>query len=313
MFISSLIVLGQLIALAVARLDKPILNKDLSYLHDGLVAHLPGKPAHYSTWNPGWIPQDCSNIIFTANLSNTDVDVYNVQYEDCSTPWIICRHKDSPNSLEQLLDTFSQVPVRARQFVRHVVALPDKKDTGSHAYNSNGNIALFNEAASHVAVLVHETGHSLDLLGAYSIDHLSTSQNWTDAMAKDSKVPDGYAQSNVREDVAQNTVVAAFDINVPGGFGKIQPKAGEIWNQYFLIEKEASIAGNLLNPGGKCGRRLTNSPPVPMVQPSHSSGPAHRRALMEAPDVTLPEEIEEIPSTEFDTQDTCKPHNDSAE
>jgi hypothetical protein len=35
------------------------------------------------------------------------------------------------------------------------------------AYNSNGNIAFFGGTSGSIDVAIHETGHSLDLLGAY--------------------------------------------------------------------------------------------------------------------------------------------------
>lgn len=128
-------------------------------------------------------------------------------------------------------------------------------------------------------MLIHETGHSLDLQGAYPDHPLSKSKAWLDAFAADSKVPDGYAQSRMIEDVAQSTVVAMYDLVVPGGVGKVQKHANEIWNQYFVIQKEASAAGNLLVPGGTCWRRFPNSPPVPVVDSNQRQGHNQRRAL----------------------------------
>jgi hypothetical protein len=53
--------------------------------------------------------------------------------------------------------------------VRHVLTLPGD----NYAYNSNGNIAFFGTTSSIMDVAIHETGHSLDLLGAYG-DQLSS-------------------------------------------------------------------------------------------------------------------------------------------
>jgi hypothetical protein len=55
------------------------------------------------------------------------------------------------------------------QQVRHVVTIPGD----DHAYNSNGNIAFFGTTSGNMDVAIHETGHSLDLLGAYG-DQLSS-------------------------------------------------------------------------------------------------------------------------------------------
>lgn len=70
-----------------------------------------------------------------------------------------------------LIDRFGKLPVLTRQWVRHIIALPDP--AGGHAYNWNGNIAMFN-IIDNMDVFVHESGHSLDLLGAYADKPLSS-------------------------------------------------------------------------------------------------------------------------------------------
>ena len=42
-------------------------------------------------------------------------------------PWILCRHKDSPDPIQNMIDLFGRVPVHARQWVRHIINLPDRK------------------------------------------------------------------------------------------------------------------------------------------------------------------------------------------
>jgi hypothetical protein len=92
-------------------------------------------------------------------------------FSQCSEAWVICWHKDSPSPLENLIDRFGKLPVLTRQWVRHIIALPDP--AGGHAYNWNGNIAMFN-VVDDMDVFVHESGHSLDLLGAYADNPLSS-------------------------------------------------------------------------------------------------------------------------------------------
>ena len=301
--------LGQLAALALAHLDKAPLTKDLNYLHAGLVAHLPPQAGTYSKWDPGWIPADCKAIIESKQLSATDVQVYSVHYNDCNTPWIMCRHKASLNPLLELIDHFSRVPVRSRQWVRHVIDLPDHSSHQNYAFNANGNIALINKADATLAVLIHETAHSLDLQFAFQDKPLSGSKTWNSSFAKDSKVPDGYAQTRMIEDVAQNTVVATYNLNVPGGFANVQPGWKAIYNQYSTVQTEASGAGNLLVPGGTCWQRMANSPPVQTSDkrnPFHGRGVVRPRANEMVPDVSLPEEIDEIEPVEFNTEKLCR-------
>jgi hypothetical protein len=52
------------------------------------------------------------------------MEVYNVHYEDCDTPWVICRHKDAPMSIEKMIDNFGRLPVRLRNLVRVQLGMP---------------------------------------------------------------------------------------------------------------------------------------------------------------------------------------------
>lgn len=203
------------------------------------------------------------------------------------------------------MDQFGRVPVHMRQWVRHVIALPSS--VGGHAYNSGGNIAMFDNIDNAITVFIHETAHSLDLLGAYTDKPLSSSDYWITQYGLDPNVPDPYSQTNQVEDVAQTTVVATFDENVPGGFVTVEQDNMATFHQYATLQTEADAAapGNILLPGGQCTHRLDNSPPV-----AQSGAPASRikgRTQTPAgPDVSLPNNIEVIPPTDFDTKEHCK-------
>lgn len=309
-----LYLLGQLAALTFAAdLQKDPLTSNLNYLHDDLVAHLPLPTGTFFKWPAGWIPGDCQEIVYSKNLLEIDLEVYSVHYDDCDAPWILCRHKDSPNPVGYMIDRFGRVPVRARSYVRHVVDLPDPKDpTNTYAANSNDNILLVNKADTILAVLIHETGHSLDHRAYQKQGLLSESKRWSDAYAADSKVPDEYSQTSFAEDVAQSTVVAAYDLNVPGGFQKVQKDWKTIYSQYSLIKTLANEAGqaftepgNILMPGGKCGHRLTNSEPVRTVKPIHRRGAIPARGQDKAPDVSLPDHIAIIEPLTFHPGEMC--------
>lgn len=130
---------------------------------------------------------------------------WNLHADRCSRkcpkdPWILCRHKDSPEPITTVIDHFGRVPLCARQWVRHVISLPDRElppfslslslslnlpltissspaNKFASAYNTAGNIAMFDVAAADLNVFVHETGHSLDRLGVYPDHPLSSSNN----------------------------------------------------------------------------------------------------------------------------------------
>ncbi|QKX57523.1 uncharacterized protein TRUGW13939_04637 [Talaromyces rugulosus] len=235
-------------------LDKPPLSDNLDYLADGNNANLAVNQGTYQQWEAGTIPADCKSLGQEEGKDPNDFEVYDVTYGDCGDPWVFCRHKDSTTTIDTTINTFSQLPVAMRSWVRHVLTMPGDDS----AYNANGNIAFFGGTSGSVDVALHETGHSLDLLGAYG-DQLSTSQDWLDSYDQDSNVPDNYAQTSQIENVAQNTVVGVYDKVVPGGFPGVQPDYNNIIHQYTTLQ---SKAGDQILPGGQCDRHLDNSEPV---------------------------------------------------
>ena len=183
-----------------------------------------------------------------------------------------------------------------------MIALPDPK--GGHAYNLNGNIAMFDKIDNDMTVFIHETGHSLDLLGAYAEKPLSSSGYWLTQYALDSNTCDPYSQTNQVENVAQNTVVGTFNENTPGGYCSVEKKCQANFHQYATLQTVADAAapGKLLRPGGKCTHRLENSKPV---QQTAGTSRVMRRADA-APDVSLPDGIQVIEPVSFDTSEHCK-------
>lgn len=63
-------------------LDKPPLADNLDYLQKGLLQSLQPTEGWYTQWGLDWIPADCKGMTEDANLSATDVEVFNVQYDD---------------------------------------------------------------------------------------------------------------------------------------------------------------------------------------------------------------------------------------
>ena len=173
----------------------------------------------------------------------------------------------------------------------------------TYAYNWAGNIAMFDRINGDLTVFIHETGHSLDLLGAYPDKPLSNSTRWLAQYARDSHVPDPYSQTNQREDVAQNTVVAAYDLNVRGGFGVVEPGWDKVFHQFDTIKLEQMKAGGtLLVRGGLCGKRLQNSEAVKV----EGSSRIRARGQGGPPDVGLSDGVDVIEAVGFDTREDCK-------
>ncbi|KAL3476730.1 hypothetical protein BJX99DRAFT_227225 [Aspergillus californicus] len=251
-----LIALSALALTQAQSLDKPALTDDLDYLLEGNAANLPTVNSQIAVWESGWIPKDCKDIAEGEDLTATDFEVFQVQYDDCDDPWLICRHTEAESDIFTVAETFGKLPVRIRDWVRQILVLPG----ANSAFAVNGNVAFFGTTGGNVDVMIHESAHGLDGFGAFG-EALSTSETFLAAYDADTHVPDNYAQSSQAENVAQNTVVAVYDRNVPGGFPGVQSEYKGILNQYTTIQ---DYAGDALLPGGTCDRHLENSETVAM-------------------------------------------------
>ena len=64
---------------------------------------LPRQPYNFSQWSAGFVPQACKDEATANGVSAADFAVLNVTYSDCDDPWVVCRHKDSPTSVNDIL------------------------------------------------------------------------------------------------------------------------------------------------------------------------------------------------------------------
>ncbi|KAL8783608.1 MAG: hypothetical protein Q9195_009342 [Heterodermia aff. obscurata] len=303
------------------RINKPGLLPGFNGLDAALKAHLP-KTSHdkVDLWSPGWILEDCKTLTEENGFSPHDIETFSVRYVDCPSPWILCRHKNSPDPLWHTVELFGRIPVRARAHIKGMLLLPNNSTDA--AYNADNTIVLFNQQRlghhdwSSLTVIMHEVGHSLDA-AAYPDSQLSISEKWLAAVDEDSMVPDAYAATNVFEDVAQNTVIAAYDLNVPGGLESVK---GVDWHgirrQYELVRKEQAeaVTKNLLVPGGKCVYRVPNSQAVRIN--TEGEGRRRRRTrgvrlLQGKPNTDLAEGLKVIVPGKFSTKGMC-PRPDGA-
>ncbi|KAL8965677.1 MAG: hypothetical protein Q9183_003738 [Haloplaca sp. 2 TL-2023] len=314
------ITLGLLTALVRAdensRLDKPALLDNLDSLGPGLLANYPIVRSKYHSWDGpqnDYIPDACKAEAENNGFSVDDFKTYEVTYDDCNTPWVLCYHKDAGPPIQGVVDVFSRLPVRTRSYVSHLVIVPDEF---THAHNANGVVVVFNlrllGGGLALEVLLHEAAHSLDGQGAYSShdgESISSSANWIENYNKDSNVPDGYAQSNQVENTAQNTVIAAYNVMVPGGLGSLDVQWGKIFHQYATVQTWQRESGNLLVHGGKCGTRLPISESVLKdgsdQKRRRDDGKSRRRAAVaersEKPTIDIGPGIEVIQPKEFST------------
>lgn len=71
------------------KLDKPPLLSGFNDLDNALKDNLP--KTNYSKvvrWDSQWILEDCKNIAEDEKLSLSDIETFDVYYDDCSSPWV---------------------------------------------------------------------------------------------------------------------------------------------------------------------------------------------------------------------------------
>lgn len=236
-----------------------IIQPPIPPLDQGLLNHLAPTHSKHSEWGKGWIPRDCKALAIEYGFSPYDIVPFNIEYDDCpGQPWVFCRHTAATISEITIIDQFGRLPVRMRQYMRHMVFLPGPDHGGSTGDNTviwgGGLITLF----------VHEIAANLDSHG-FPSQYLpfSSSQVWNDAFNQDTNVLDTMAQTSATESFLQALVIALFDKVVPGGIGTVEPNWRAVFHQYATIQ---GYIGNIIIPGGTCDPsiRLANSPAVAM-------------------------------------------------
>lgn len=141
-------------------------------------------------------------------------------------------------------------------------------------------------------VLAHEISHSIDFnaFPQYGSPFSKTAR-WTDEYAKDTHTPNGYGRTNWLEDWAVTARVAFYDTNVPGGFAKIADNWQQIYHQYSTYEK---YVGDIIKPGGTCGKRFEDSPKVKKDGSSAKRALKNREANEHIETLRAPAEYESI-------------------
>ncbi|KAI5792554.1 hypothetical protein DFH27DRAFT_517103 [Peziza echinospora] len=274
---------------ANAALDKPIVVPPVPSMDQALLTHLVPAYATLNQWSDGYIPQDCKTLAINEKLSPNDIEAFDIFYEDCSSdPWVFCRHKDSPVSQKEMVEIFGRMPVKSRQFVRHIISIPGVISAGS----SGDNIVLRGTGPNLMTVFIHETAHSMDSHAVTALPlPFHNTQQWLTAYNTDPAISDSYARTSQAENFAQTIVISIFDRVVPGGIPTIQPSFAQIQQQYTTA---IFWLADLILPGGNCTRRLLNSEPVLKTNSAKFSLQA-----ISPPDVGLSDEVEVIEPIPF--------------
>ncbi|KAJ7680034.1 hypothetical protein B0H17DRAFT_1206183 [Mycena rosella] len=158
------------------------------------------------------LPTTCGEYLGPGNECVSNMTATAVTYEDCGDPFTICRCGDAEMAMDTAVDRLGRVPVGLRRFIATVLIL---QNVTARAYTnlSTGDIHLFGDCA--MDTWIHEAIHTFDFrLGSQS-SALSSSQEWLQAIASDSCVPDTYSLTNeveakFPEDFAQMSVIKVY-------------------------------------------------------------------------------------------------------
>ncbi|KAH7310775.1 hypothetical protein B0I35DRAFT_489586 [Stachybotrys elegans] len=256
---------------------KPLINPLMHLNMDTFARYLPPMGHNrVEDWSNEHIVRFCRGETVNRGMNPWDVESFNVFYNDCDAPWIMCRHRGSNVSKQQMIETFGRLPLGVREHVRHIGVWPD---LGGLAGFMNGQNIGFSQGSFNLGVMIHESMHAVDYSAFRHIGvPLSLTQSWKNAYNQDSAVPAENSYNNFVEHFADIAIHSVWDRNVPGGTPAVAPHWRAVGNtmDYLLW----AFGDDNLKTGGKsrCGYRWDNDPAV---------GKNNRRDVMDLPDTSI--------------------------
>ncbi|KAI0112352.1 hypothetical protein F4776DRAFT_352275 [Hypoxylon sp. NC0597] len=211
----------------------------------------------------GQMPEYCMTEAKESGYGPADIQAFEVHYDDCHIPWVMCRLGTSKVDACTMAEFFGKMPLSMREFVRHVIVLKPQDLHGAAAISYGDNIQV-SEDSWRLYILAHEMSHSLDshvsIPGVTQPDQggLSISQTWKLQFSQDSATVTEYARTLWSEDLAETGILALYDTIVPGGATTLSNNSHSVYHQYTTYQK---YYGDIITPGKKsnCTSRLPDS------------------------------------------------------
>lgn len=143
-----------------------------------------------------------------------------------------------------------------REFITHVVLIPDFSSEGLAAYTSSTGPVVFDSDGLRQYIMVHELSHQLDWHARSDLSSgaFSDTGDWQDNYNQDSAVVSEYARTSWAENFAETGVIGVYDKLVDGGFGAIQSNWNDVrpgamtpyhvypWRKLIFIPPRFSIS-----------------------------------------------------------------------
>lgn len=150
-----------------------------------------GPSSTVSQWDHGRLPRACWEMATSegpdryigGECTVAGIEVYNVTYNDCDEPWIVCRCPEAEDNLDTVVADLGRLPVAARENVRYVVMAPnntspDTVELEGAALYWAGDLLIYGNWSS-VGLFVHEVAHNLDFWVATDKEDTLFSSEWS--------------------------------------------------------------------------------------------------------------------------------------
>ena len=232
--ISCLLPVSRLLARQDQEVSQPDQDLDVLFPGNGTnqlenqgFSDFPHPDFEITKWDAGRMPEACfqmasDDTIKAGRCSIPDMEVYDVLYEDCDMPWIVCRCNDADEDVERLATDLGQLPVLARDNVNHVMmsehtSVDGRDELEGISLYTQGDLVIYGNWSS-VGLFVHESTHNLDWWIAGEGERMySESSEWENIVDGDTCVADWYSMASYSEAYAQGAVLLAYDLNARGG------------------------------------------------------------------------------------------------
>ncbi|KAI1204870.1 uncharacterized protein F4807DRAFT_454352 [Annulohypoxylon truncatum] len=233
-------------------------------IEKGLMDNLHPTPSHIKYLTGNKMPTDCMAHAKEKNHGPDEFEVFEVYYEDCHVPWVMCRLKDTHVNATTMADTFGRMPLGMREFVKHVILFKPKDLPGAAAWDA-GDVIAISEDSFRLYVLAHEMSHSIDAhievpgVTPSGKGGLSSSKRWAEQYALDNATVSDYARTLWAENLAETGIIALYNIVVPNGVANLQHNSPrQVFHQYATY---TTYYRDIITPGKNqtCKQRVPDS------------------------------------------------------
>ncbi|KAF2640159.1 hypothetical protein P280DRAFT_28484 [Massarina eburnea CBS 473.64] len=248
-FVSAVMVIGSPVGTTT------VVEPELNDFDDALFTQF-DPPREYSI--QPWIPEseyngeevpssrDCKTKFEQMGFPIENIEMFNVTYEDCDEPWVMCRHKDIKVQQNDIALRFAFIPVGMRQYIRHIIIVPTSPTSDSDAaYWANDQLIIvgipsFTSAVGAVArgLAIHGFRNPDSEKPASMLTPYYETPAWTRAVQVDKTVLNTKGLSSQEENFKSMVVLAMYDAQKPGSGEAIVPEFAKVRDQIVRIQRD---------------------------------------------------------------------------